>query len=599
MMQHGTVSFLMGGWLSLVMIFVGAACTEKANDHPIMQGSSSQDSMRTPTASPNKEPAFAKRMTAGADGGTPTRVVTQTEAVAVNSGAPVHTSRPTVEMPAHITSACGGCHAVPRPEEFTDRTWPGAIRYMYWLFDEFYPQPSGYLTQAAALDFYLKNAAQRLPTPRLYPVDDKADRRFTFQPFQGPRSPTLIGDLSVVQNQQGQRVLLTTDMLAGRIEETPLMLNAQPRVVTTAEHPTATRRYDIDGDGRLDDVVIELRTFSAKDIQRGRMQVVFNRKSGAETRAILEGVGRIADVAVAEVDAHAGPQFVVADFGWQKTGGLHVLTRRETAQGDVTFDRKTVDTRAGHIAVAIADMDGDGDQDLVGGLAQHHEQIDVWINEGKGRYTRKTLFKAHTPMWGLMTLKVADLDNDGDMDIVHVNGDTLDAPKIAAFQGVHLLENRGQGRFETRQIAELPGAHDLDIGDIDGDGRLDIVAVANLAPGLTETLWHAKGKPDANVPMESVIVLRQTQPLRFQVRSLLRQQSCFSAVALADLDSDGDLDIALGSFGIGWTLLSSYEPESVPKPAKRACDQDQLWWLSNDASGRRRNPPIAKAALST
>ena len=497
-------------------------------------------------------------------------------------------------FPNALREACGGCHAVPRPEAFTDRTWRGAIKYMYWLFDEFYPQAEGYLPESEALSYYLKNSAQQLPAPRLYPSVEPSDGTFVLKPFWGAEARTLIADFSVVKNDEGQPVLLTTDMLAGRIEETTLGSKNQTKIIGTASHPTAARRHDVDGDGRADDIVIELRTFSAKDIERGRVQVVRNQGHGRSSQSILDGAGRIADVAAGDMMSNGRLDLVVADFGWQKTGGLYLLTAATDHSKQLKFAKKTLDDRAGHIAAAVADMDGDGDLDIVSGLAQHHEQIELWTNTGSGRFKGKTLFKAHTPMWVLMTLQVVDLDGDGDMDILHVNGDTLDAPKLQVFKAYTSLKIVVQGIFQNRQLAELPGAHDIDVGDVNGDGRLDIVAVANLAPGLWETLWASNQKTPSTVPLESVLLLTQTKRLDFRVTSLLRQQSCFSAVALADLDGDGDLDITLGPFGIGWSLLGSYVSQKASKLPQRVCDQDQLWQLSNGRLGGVQLASLAK-----
>ena len=57
---------------------------------------------------------------------------------------------------------------------------------------------------------------------------------------------------------------------------------------------------------------------------------------------------------------------------------------------------------------------------------------------------------------------VKDIDQDKDIDILIANGDNLDAPRVARFQGVHLLENKG-GWFNARQIGMLPGVQDFDV----------------------------------------------------------------------------------------------------------------------------------------
>ena len=46
----------------------------------------------------------------------------------------------------------------------------------------------------------------------------------------------------------------------------------------------------------------------------------------------------------------------------------------------------------------------------------------------------------------------------------------ISVPRVARFQGVHLLENKGGLQFNARQIGMLPGVQDFDVLDVDQDG---------------------------------------------------------------------------------------------------------------------------------
>ena len=464
---------------------------------------------------------------------------------------------------------------------------------MYWLFEEFYPQSDDYLPKKDVLAFYTSNARKRPRVSVRYDELSGGKTHFRLRPFQPQRPPSLIADIDLTRNDGKQNIMVITDMLAGQIETASVTTKSIPKRIATAEHPTKALHHDLDGDGRLDWLIIELRTFGAKDIHRGRVRAVLNRAEGQEDRTVLDGVGRVADAALGDVDGDGVHEIVVADFGWQKTGGLHLLTRHNDKKAELKYNSTALDRLAGHVSVVLHDMDGDGDLDIVDGLAQHHERIDIWTNTGGGQFERRSVFKADSPMWGLNGLKVVDIDRDGDADIIHFNGDTLDAPKLARFQGVHLLENV-RGQFRNRQLAELPGAHAVDIADFDGDGLLTSLQ-SPLAPDIVRTVTPASEKVDPSHPLESVVLIRQTRSGQFSTHSVLRKMACFSAVKAIDIDHDGDQDVVLGPFGLGWSLFKNAgNPDGKPR-RQRICDTDQMYWLENT----QRPGPAQNSALQT
>jgi len=133
-------------------------------------------------------------------------------------------------------------------------------------------------------------------------------------------------------------------------------------------------------------------------------------------------------------------------------------------QGHFTDSGQTLGDQAS-FAVALGDVDGDGDPDaLVGGFASNDE---LWLNDGQGVFSDSGQNLGDS-MGGDVAL--GDLDGDGDLD-AYVAG--------AWYTWDNVWLNDGRGIFtDSGQLLALTSSKDVALGDLDGDGDLDAL-VAN------------------------------------------------------------------------------------------------------------------------
>ena len=112
--------------------------------------------------------------------------------------------------------------------------------------------------------------------------------------------------------------------------------------------------------------------------------------------------------------------------------------------------------------IVPADMDGDGDIDVVFG--SENEDYVAWLrNNGDSDFTPIILYEE---MYYFFSLAVGDCDNDGDADIVaSINED----------ERLVILRNEGEGNFVTDELTPITnGPRALHIRDMDNDGDNDI-----------------------------------------------------------------------------------------------------------------------------
>ena len=176
-------------------------------------------------------------------------------------------------------------------------------------------------------------------------------------------------------------------------------------------------------------------------------------------------------------------------------------------------------------AIALGDVDGDGDLDLVcGNTSWLAAQNRLYLNDGSGRFRDVTANQLPVHADPTQAVVLADFDGDGDLDIVFGNRSSD-----------RLLRNDGRGTFTEAPRGYLPigVSSSLAAADVDGDGDIDLICT-----GAPQT-WAAGGTRQ----------LHNDGAGRFAVVSanlLPPSLAAPSALALVDIDGDGDVDLVVG-----------------------------------------------------
>ena len=176
--------------------------------------------------------------------------------------------------------------------------------------------------------------------------------------------------------------------------------------------------------------------------------------------------------------------------------------------------------------IAAADLDGDGDTDLavVENIANRVEWFENANGDGS-TWVRNFIGFSFDGLVDPIDLAVADMDLDGDVDIVAVHNNNGDRDGRV---GLYLNNGFGDPSFSQQRIAivgRFPA--DVKLADLSGNGRPDILVAAATSDQVS---WVPNNAGGYGAPQ--LISASQDFP---------------QAVDTADLDGDGDLDVIAGS----------------------------------------------------
>jgi hypothetical protein len=473
-----------------------------------------------------------------------------------------------------VRQFCGDCHALPLPSSFPRDAWHDEV--------------------AKGYEFYARSGRSDLSPPPFFKTlaffRSQAPQKLEFsQPPVVPPAPVIafkIERLSVGQMTTGvpaavahlrwsrlatneAPALLVCDMRQGSVAAVNLHeANRTTRLLAQLNNPCHVEVCDLDGDDALDLVVADLGSYFPADHDLGRVLWLRRRSetSSYDVSVLASGLGRVSDVRAVDVDNDQDRDLIVAEFGNDRTGGIHLLRNKRDAGVATKFQMELLDNRPGTIHLPIFDFNFDSRPDFVALISQEQERLDLFLNHESNRFVRQTLWSAPDLTFASSGIQLVDLDQDGDVDILYTNGDAFDNSYLNPSHGVQWLEQRANLQFAYHRLADLPGAYRALAGDIDLDGDLDIVASTWLPPQIRpENVVREK--------LASLVYLEQSSAGKFVLHALEVGAPYHAALELADFDSDGDLDIAVGHHVLSGRL----------KNMQPTTESVTIWWNPTQA----------------
>jgi hypothetical protein len=380
---------------------------------------------------------------------------------------------------------CQMCHLFPAPDILDQAAWRQGVlpKMSAWLgLSKPVPPPNADLDMATAPSVYpsapllpleswlaISNYYVALAPVQALPQPERPKIQLPLPQFKVTRAVSRwpIPATCLVKIDPVEHKIILGDALSRTLN----VLDSTGKLEQSLSLPSAPVSLKLNADGWY---VTTIGHLFPSDDPVGGLSFLRKGQDRFERSDVLQQLSRPTDAAFADLNGDGREDLVICMFGNDR-GRFSWFENN----GAGSYTEHVLYSKPGAVRAYVRDFNQDGRPDIIVLWAQAEEGVYLFLNQGHGQFTRTALIQQH-PGWGYAGFELVDWNGDGFMDFLTANGDNGDTTPLPMrnYHGVRLYLNDGHNHFREAFFYPLNGAYKAMAADFDGDGDLDIAAIS-------------------------------------------------------------------------------------------------------------------------
>lgn len=212
---------------------------------------------------------------------------------------------------------------------------------------------------------------------------------------------------------------------------------------------------------------LQMGVMDQNDFAKGKLSTITNQN---KLVTVIDSLQRPVNLTMADLNQDGIEDFIICNYG-NRIGNLSWYNGK-------THKKNFLSRTSGARRTIIRDMNNDGNLDIVALFAESRERISIFYNQGQGDFEEEMVL-TFPPVYGSSYIDLVDMDKDGKLDILYTNGDNADySITLKNYHGVRIFTNDGKNQFKETYFYPIYGASQVIARDFDHDGDIDLATIA-------------------------------------------------------------------------------------------------------------------------